>query len=311
MSIAISINLTALGDTIAAIPTINKLAKTHQTPITVFSSHPYLFKNHPSVKETLPINSSKENYKVYNVPFLKDEKINGELILFKHAQIDIRQNHALSLGFSLTPEEMMMDLYIEEDWDIGFKDYVVIHPTHTWPSRTWSKDKWQELVYKLNNNNIPVVAIGKDDSEKGFINVNKPTMKLDIPYGIDLTNHPEGNIAKVRGLLKNARSLIVMDSGILHVGGTTDVEIIQLGSSIHPYYRAPYRKGSQSYKYTYVGGTCNLFCTSDMKHHLKEWDTIRGVPSLLDCLENKPTFECHPTPTKVLNAILNKNKSPE
>ncbi len=305
MSIALSINMPALGDTLAAIPTLNKLAKTHGGALTVFSHHPYLFKNHPSVEETLPINSSKENYKVYNVPFLKDEKINDELVSFKHAQIDIRQNHAMSLGFSLTPEEMGMDLYIEEDWDVGFKDYIVIHPTQTWPSRTWSEDKWQELIYKLNDNNIPVVAIGKDDSEKGFVNIDKPTMKLDIPYGIDITNHPDGDIARVRGLLKNARSLIVMDSGILHIGGTTDVEIIQLGSSIHPYYRAPYRKGSQDYKYTYVGGDCNLFCTSDMKHHLKEWNTIRGVPSLLGCLENKPTFECHPTPTKVFNTIVN------
>ena len=307
MSIALSINISALGDTLAAIPTLNKLAKTHGSTLTVFSHHPYLFENHPSVKAALPINSSKENYKVYNVPLSGKNQINGKEVEFKHAQIDIRQYHAMSLGFSLTPEEMEMDLYIEEDWDINFKDYVVIHPTHTWPSRTWSKDKWQELVYKLNNNNIPVVAIGKDDSEKGFIDVNKPIIKLDIPYGVDLTNHPDGSIAKVRGLLKNARSLIVMDSGILHIGGTTDVKIIQLGSSIHPYYRAPYRKGSQDYKYTYVGGTCNLFCTSDMKHHLKEWGTIQGVPVLLGCLENKPTFECHPSSNKVLKIILEGN----
>ena len=73
MSIALSINISALGDTLAAIPTLNKLAKTHGSTLTVFTHHPYLFENHPSVKEALPINSSKENYKVYNVPFLKTQ----------------------------------------------------------------------------------------------------------------------------------------------------------------------------------------------------------------------------------------------
>ena len=37
-SIAISINTTALGDTIAAIPTIRKISKAYETPITVFTS---------------------------------------------------------------------------------------------------------------------------------------------------------------------------------------------------------------------------------------------------------------------------------
>jgi len=307
MSIAVSINYPALGDTLASIPTINKLKQAHRCKLTIFTHHPYLFKNHPSVEKSLSINSSKEGYKLYNVPFQGENQINGQEIEFKHAQIDIRQFHAMSLGFSLLPEEMEMDLYIEEDWDIGFKDYVVIHPTHTWPSRTWDVDKWQELIYQLNDNNIPVVAIGKTSSETNFFGkLNKSVMDLDIPYGINLCNHPEGSIAKVRGLFNKARSLVVMDSGILHLGGTTDVEIVQLGSSIHPYYRAPYRKGSQSYKYTYVGGICNLFCTSNMKHHLKEWNDIQGVPPLIGCLENKPTFECHPNPKKVLDTILNK-----
>ncbi len=310
MSIALSIKSSALGDTLAAIPTLKKLSQAHGRALTVFSHHPYLFKDHPCVKNTFHINSSQEKYKTYVTPFSTKDQVNGKTVEFKHAQIDIRQFHALSLGFSLTPEEMEMDLYIEENWNVGFENYVVIHPTHTWPSRTWDIHKWQELVYKLNNNNIPVVAIGKDSSETGFFDINKPVMDLDIPYGANLLNHPESNIAKIRGLLKRAKCLVAMDSGILHVAGTTDVEIIQLGSSIHPYYRAPYRKGSQNYKYTYVGGTCNLFCTSNMKHHLKEWNDIQGVPPLIGCLENKSTFECHPTPKKILDTILAKKSTP-
>ena len=54
----------------------------------------------------------------------------------------------------------------------------------------------------------------------------------------------------------------------------------------------------------YVLGGCNLHCASDMKHNIKEWGTIQGVPPIIGCLENKPTFECHPKYDMVLNKIL-------
>ena len=54
-------------------------------------------------------------------------------------------------------------------------------------------------------------------------------------------------------MMRNEAALVVtMDSGILHLAGTTDVHILQLGSSIHPKLRAPWRNGSQSYNYDYV-----------------------------------------------------------
>jgi hypothetical protein len=76
-----------------------------------------------------------------------------------------------------------------------------------------------------------------------------------------------------------------------------------LGSSIKPEFRLPYRNGSQSYKQYYVSGGCNVNCASDMKYGVKEWGSINGVPPLINCLEKKPTFECHPSVEQVLNKI--------
>jgi hypothetical protein len=42
-----------------------------------------------------------------------------------------------------------------------------------------------------------------------------------------------------------------------------------------------------------------------MKHGVKEWGDIQGVPPLIGCLENKKTFECHPTVDKVIEKIKN------
>jgi len=104
MNPAIKISTWALGDTISAVPTINKLAKTYEQPITVFSSHKDLFKNHPSVLEVKNLNDSTEGYTVHTTMVFDDHK--------QHNNIDIRQFHAWDIGISLTTDELECDLYM-------------------------------------------------------------------------------------------------------------------------------------------------------------------------------------------------------
>jgi hypothetical protein len=42
-----------------------------------------------------------------------------------------------------------------------------------------------------------------------------------------------------------------------------------------------------------------------MKHSIKEWGNIQGVPPLINCLENKKTFDCHPDVDSVVKLIEN------
>lgn len=309
--VAICIDTPALGDTLAAIPTLRKLSKAYESQLIVFSSKPFLFENHPLVSKALKLDDPLRNdpsIKVYRtfMPIVgQTYDLKGESVEFRSSNMDIRQFHAVSLGFSLTEAEMEMDLYIERERELGFEDYVIIHPTHTWPSRTWDQDKWQALVDRLNANGIPVVAVGRDSHEVGTFSVDKPVMNLNIELGVNLLNDPNNDPAELRWMMNNkARAIITMDSGLLHIAGTTDVNIIQLGSSIDPKLRAPYRNGSQDYKYKYVGGGCDIFCSSNMKYNIKEHNTIQAIPPQIYCLENKPTFECHPNVDQTFNAVV-------
>ena len=116
------------------------------------------------------------------------------------------------------------------------------------------------------------------------------------------------SLSQVWHLINNSTCFITMDSGLLHLAGTTDAEIIMLGSAIKPEFRKPYRNGSQDYKLSYVLGGCDLHCCSDMKYGVKEWGDIQGVPPLINCLEGKKAFECHPSVDRVLNSIIEKIK---
>jgi ADP-heptose:LPS heptosyltransferase len=297
----------ALGDTLAATPTLRKLYHSYNQKISIITHHPYLFSNNPYVdvvynELTIPItDEQRQEYEIFN-SFNIGYHPNG--VCYKHNTMDIRQFHAINLGFMLTKDEMELD-YISDPYEPieGLPEkYVLIHPVQNWNSRTWDAKKWQLLTKLLNEKGIAVVSVGKDSSELGGSNVDKPVFNFPIELGMNLMN--QTSLSQTWHLINNSMCFITMDSGLLHLAGTTDVNILQLGSSINPEFRSPYRNGSQEYKYHYVRGGCGLNCASDMKYGVREWQSIQGIPSLVNCLERKETFECHPNPLIVYNKVL-------
>jgi ADP-heptose:LPS heptosyltransferase len=293
----------ALGDTLAVTPTLRKLYNSYGKKISVATHQPEIFKNNPYVDNifneiTYDIKNDYEVFESFNIGYHP----NG--ICYKHNAMDIRQFHAVNLGFMLTRDEMSMDYFPDEVESIeGLPEkYVLIHPVQNWNSRTWDAKKWQMLTKLLNERGIAVISVGKDSSELGGSNVDKPVFNFNIDIGLNLMN--QTTLSQTWWLINSAMCFITMDSGLLHLAGTTDSEIIQLGSSIHPQFRAPYRKNNQGYKYHYVLGGCGLHCASDIKYGVREWESIQGIPSLVNCLERKETFECHPTIFAVYNKVL-------
>ena len=303
----LKINSVSLGDTLAATPTLRKLYNSYNKKIDVVTYHPELFLNNNYVNRVLTFekNINEKYYKEIFNTFLGVGVKSGQYnIEKKHNTIDIRQFHAIDLGFMLNEKEMQYD-YVPDEY-IEIKDlpqnYICLHVANTWPSRTYSDKNWQDLINLINEKNISVVLIGKNSHESGFYNIDKPTKNLNFKTGLDLTN--KLNISQCWHVINKSKYFITMDSGLLHLAGTTDTNIIQLGSSINNKLRAPYRNGSQNYKYKYISGPCDLFCASDIKYGVKEWKTIQGVPPLINCLENKPKFYCHPDPEQIVKDLF-------
>jgi len=294
-----------LGDLICATPTIKKLHDAYQRKITVISQMPELFKTNPYVEKSYKASSIdmdyfKANYIVHNSFYLVGKK-DERGIEMKHNMMDIRQFHAIHLGFMLGQDEL--ECYykpLEPKKNFVHEKYAVIHPVNSWPNRTWSQDNWLKLAEELVKLGLTVVAIGKDSSETGFFNVNKPVHDMDTDHIINLMN--QTSISESWHLINDAAVVITMDSGILHLAGTTETPILELGSPINPEFRRPYRKTS---KHIYVRGGCGLHCSSNMKYALEYWPTIDYVQPLIGCLEKKETYECHPSVAQVIHAINN------
>lgn len=307
--ILVLIGSNGLGDTLSAIPTIRKLSQVYQKNIHVFTYQPDLLKNYPYI--TLVDNYNTSDDDLFIESFRPDK--------FVHTRTDIRQLHSMSAGFQLLPNEMNIEFYPDEYETIENlpENYIVIHPSKTWPSRTWEKERWQELINMLNNLNIPVVIVGKDSHEFGTYMIQKPVYELTLKNGLDLVN--KINIHQTWHVLNKASIVVTMDSGILHLAGATNTHIIQLGSSVHPFLRAPYRKGLQNYKYSYVIGSCDKFCSSDMKFCIKHNSKHTVMPPVAFCLERPETigqdidpdpnlYQCHPSVDQVYEEIMKNYK---
>ena len=306
----------SFGDTLAATPTVRYLSQSHQCKINVVTHNSQVFTNNPNIHSVfsfedykhIDINNHNIIYESFTSPGKKDER--G--IEKKFGHIDIRQLHAMDLGFQLPPENLHCEFYPNSfELDVNLPDeYIVLHITNNWPNRTWEYEKWKKLIQWLSDNKIFTVLIGFGHREIVHHSISNIPLEKQCPsfnnlYGLDLAN--QGTLSDMWHVINGAKCIVTMDTGPLHLAGTTDTHIIQLGSAIHPAYRAPYRNGSQNYKYNHVGGECNLFCNSNLKYNVKEWNHINAVPPQTGCSENYSEFKCHPRVsdvTKLLESIV-------
>lgn len=305
------IHSNSFGDTLAATPTLRYLHKSHQTKINVVTHNKNVFKNNPYIDQLLSFDEfvSKEDgdvlkYESFTFPGQLDK--NGIEKKFSH--IDTRLLHAMDLGFQLLPEDMSYDFY-PDPLELNVKlpeHYVVLHITTNWANRTWDKENWQKLINWLNDNKVFTVLIGFGYQEKLHNSLSDTPLEKFCPhfenlYGLDLTN--QGSVSDMWWIINGSSCIVTMDSGPLHIAGCTDTHILQLGSAINPKFRAPYRHGSQDYKYNYIGGSCEIFCNSNLFYNVLHWGDINHIPPQPGCLENKSTFECHPSVEKVIEKI--------
>lgn len=295
-----------LGDVITITPILKYISEKQGVKLLVETNQPLVFKNNPYVKK-LYDHSKQEplppNIEVFNC-INRKTPIGTPKILRK---FPLTEYWSYNLGFTLTPEEKTLEFYPDPlDIKLPKNDYVVLHPSLTDACKTWDIKNWETLINLIKENTeLEIVVVGKnlvhnDGTQKGAHTITDPRVINTID---------QLSLSQVWHYINNSVATITMDSSILHLAGTTDTQIIVLGTPTNPFYRLPYRKGSQSYKQTFVSGGCTIFCQSDLKYsgHENIGDThkiIDGFKNPGKCLEKKPTFECHPSPIKVFNTLL-------
>ena len=315
--ILLIINAVGMGDALTSTPAIRKLSNIYSSKISIISNHYDLFKNNPYIENNFKFNETvdKSRYEVFSIfERHSTHKLNETESLRKHHACCTERSCAYDLGFDLTSNELQLDFFPTNNciYEIkNFGNYICLHTTSNWENRTWSQENWQKLSDNISQLGFNVVVIGKDYEE---VNFDKSICykKCFVPLGqnvIDISNDGS-SINDLWHIIDNAKAIVTLDSGPLHLAGTTDTWIVQIGSARHPEFNTPYRKGSQKYKHIFVNGECSLFCASNLKYSVREWNSINAVHYLPRCQENYETMRCQPNSDEVLKqikSIINEN----
>ena len=302
------INATGIGDILNVTPSIRKLSEVGKRlgkKLSVYSYNTDILKNNIHC-EVLPVNDYKRSEDSFEIFVESDNRFmmmkNNNISQLNVGGCNIIDYQSIQCGFTLTPDEKTLDYFpddsnIFEQYNIP-ENYIIFNTCISWESRTWKREKWQELINLCNDNNIFTVLVGKENENLGIYE------NLDVRCGLDLQN--ETSIDDLWHLLNKAKCLVCTDSGVLHLAGTTDVEILLLSGSINPYHRLPFRNGSQDYKTTIINGECTIFCASNIAYNKLEHGTFMGTPPINECLEKYETFKCHPKTEDVFLKLKSK-----
>ena len=119
------------------------------------------------------------------------------------------------------------------------EELILVHPGKHWPSKTLPTQYWQDIIDGLSINHR-VAIIGREDGNRGTVNVTCPKNAIDLRNLLDL--------GALIALISKAKLLMSNDSAPIHIAGAFDNLIVLLPTCKHPDHVLPYRNGSTYYK---------------------------------------------------------------
>lgn len=282
------INL-GLGDVIWFCPLIKKLSITYNEKIDIITQYPELFKNNPYVD------------KIYNLKFFDQKKLDGNHFFIQPLKnndifyflINNKQFIANRARFSLTQEEEEINFFPDPNpFDSLPKNYVMIHCGIRGPDRDLGQENWQKLINILNENNIPVIVEGPEDS----------THDLNIKNGLNLRGKTK-SISDTWHLINQSACFVTFDTGMYILAGTTQTQIFLIDSYFDSKWHKPYRNGSYDYKHTIIKGNCGEYCLGNLRYYVDKNLSGFWQRRVQQCPLNI-NFKCIPSVEKISEEVI-------
>lgn len=114
--------------------------------------------------------------------------------------------------------------------------YVVFVSTYRDETRAWHAKHLLETASWVQGQGYEPVFIGKTDIDAQVI---KTSLPVRIGFGYDLRN--KTTVAELASILGQAKAVVGLDSGPIHLAGTTNTPIVCGYTSVSPEFRVPIR----------------------------------------------------------------------
>lgn len=206
----------ALGDVLCITPVLARLRKEFPSAtIAVETGHPQALSNNPHIDHGVNLSGDPDAWVI-----------------------------SLDLAYERQPKKHIVCAYLDEafnNWE-GDKTLVyrfnahwaseqgaIIHAAASWPSRSFTREFWDDVARKLVKRGLQPVFVGSGGDY----------------HGPDFATHAVGRLTldQVAALTAKAKVFIGSDSALLHFAGCTDTPIVGLYTCARAKYRMPWRNG--------------------------------------------------------------------
>lgn len=260
---AVILNSVAMGDVIATAPVIKYMLDNH---FTTPDSHIIVAKK--LFREVLHFVNDK-NFRDFDSTELSfwgipstfpvgmlNTKSEGKFIRNTPKAMHLSQFAGIKLCDRIIPLEELNYVPLKpvdvSHFNVDFTNSVILITTYRDDTRIWHAEYILEVARWLKSNNITPIFVGKTDQNfqlKDKIVVAKSSLPDNIDdFGVDLRN--KTTIPELASIMALSKAVCGVDSGPIHLAGTTETPIICGYTSVAPEHRIPTRKVGKTYTIT-------------------------------------------------------------
>jgi hypothetical protein len=209
------------------------------------------------------------------------------------------EKRGIRIGYSEEETNSMLSaLDTTKEW---LESAVILHPGLTWPTRTISSETWQTLTRLLlgDPRYNHVVIIGQGGPYKGPRIEKIGILDFEIPNVLDARN--KLTVKETLSLLDHSHILISNDSAPIHLAGATNIWILGIFTTKHPYFVLPFRKRNNT----------PFWNAQNISNEPPCWpcgvDAIKSFPEGLRvdlCKNYNDPYCCHPTALQIYKRLI-------
>jgi ADP-heptose:LPS heptosyltransferase len=158
--------------------------------------------------------------------------------------------HAFQIICNTVPEDKNVLNYLKPDLSkISIEhfnlpnNYVVITTGYTAPVREFLPEHINAISQYVESRGFTPVFLGKKNTASGLEHVIEGSFNTEIDYSVGIDLIDKTDLFQATKICQNAKAVVGLDNGILHLAGCTDVPIVGGFTTVNPIHRMPYRNG--------------------------------------------------------------------
>lgn len=152
---------------------------------------------------------------------------------------------------------------------VDFGNTVIIVSSYRDETRMWESSYILELAEYIKSKGCLPVFIGKTDMNLDTHLIPKTSLPNDVSYyGLDLRN--DTTVEELATIIGEARAIVGLDSGPIHLAGCTSTPIICGYTSVDPVFRIPLRTKGEFHPIVPLISCCH--CESNWASHFHNYE---------------------------------------